>query len=235
LKVAKKSDVEEYNWELNKTSLADTAVNIISAGTYTSFSYFAITDSEEVSGFALPITLVQFNAQADKYNTVINWSASDVERLSKFTLMRSTDGRHFTAVTTIEGQAAMSQLSNYQYTDVNIGKEFKTVYYQLEIVEPNQAKHLSEIVVVRFEDQVAITNIYPQPIQDLMNISFDVKAAGMLHIAIVDLSGKVVYQANYNASVGNQSMSINTTMLSGGCYLLQIADGNTTKVVKLIK
>jgi len=65
--------------------------------------------------------------------------------------------------------------------------------------------------------------VYPNPTSDRTEIQFELKADDFICLDILDMSGKLISQP-YRGSLrsGPNSISLNTTFLSKGSYVLQI-------------
>jgi hypothetical protein len=62
-------------------------------------------------------------------------------------------------------------------------------------------------------------NVYPNPAKDVLNVSFD--AASGAVVTMTDIFGRTVYSSN--AGVGQNNIAVNTSDLSTGMYLLNVA------------
>jgi hypothetical protein len=69
--------------------------------------------------------------------------------------------------------------------------------------------------------------IYPNPAQDIINITFESKLRGIYNVSIFDQSGRFVKKMNYNANLGvNNITAIDITSLSSGTYFVRLENGN---------
>jgi hypothetical protein len=74
-------------------------------------------------------------------------------------------------------------------------------------------------------------NIFPNPTQDRLTISFDMKAQENLSLHVLDLSGKVMSTKAVLNAAGHQMISLDVSSLAAGTYLLDI-QGNSSKTVR---
>lgn len=69
--------------------------------------------------------------------------------------------------------------------------------------------------------------VYPNPVQDVANITFDLNVESDVTVKIVDLTGKVVSQKTYNSlNAGSQKLDINVSTLATSTYLAVVSAGN---------
>lgn len=79
------------------------------------------------------------------------------------------------------------------------------------------------------EEQVSISGLYPNPVEDELNLNMNVTESGALTIRISDVNGKIVYQEAMNAQFGENQIKINTDFESGLYFLtVQSARGQAT-------
>jgi hypothetical protein len=65
--------------------------------------------------------------------------------------------------------------------------------------------------------------VYPNPVKDNLNIYLNTLNANPIHIEIIDLPGKVVYNSEYTSGFdGEQTIQLNLNNLSPGYYILKL-------------
>lgn len=81
---------------------------------------------------------------------------------------------------------------------------------------------------------VVNTNIYPNPVQNVMNIDYTLETAQKMTINLVDVLGKTVYTAEKSASAGINNVKINVKGFAAGVYSLNTIIGNNIYSEKVI-
>ncbi len=76
-------------------------------------------------------------------------------------------------------------------------------------------------------------NLYPNPTNSNTTAVFNSNKNGIADIAIMDLAGKTILSWQNNVSTGNNAVTINTSSLTGGLYLVTIKTQNTLYVARL--
>ena len=71
-------------------------------------------------------------------------------------------------------------------------------------------------------------NVYPNPATNMINVSFNDAVNGT--VSIINIAGKEVL----NATVNGAQTSISTATLSSGVYYVQVNNGNSTQVDKIV-
>lgn len=174
----------------------------------------------------LPVTLTEFNAKATNNGALLTWKTSSEKNNSHFIIARSSDGKNFTEIDRVNGKGTSDVENSYTYTDKSF---MQSAYYLLKQVD-NDGKTTVYTNLVKFVKGLgSAISIYPNPVVNELHIHLTSAASD---IAIYNISGKKV------TSLSNQSMgklTVNTSSLPTGNYVLMIKDSFGTKQEKFIK
>jgi len=77
-------------------------------------------------------------------------------------------------------------------------------------------------------------SIYPNPTDNMLNISFTAKENTNIEIGLTDISGRIIMQDAYFVNQGANKFSLNLNNLSQGVYLLNISENNSSLRYKII-
>jgi photosystem II stability/assembly factor-like uncharacterized protein len=93
------------------------------------------------------------------------------------------------------------------------------------------------IVQNEVSKNISSTKIYPNPVVQNANISFELNSSSPVNISIYNLNGSLVKTLynNVRMNKGNNSSQINASELSMGTYLVVVEAGEEQEVVKFIK
>ena len=162
----------------------------------------------------LPVTLLYFNATAQSSSVEIAWASSKAWDFSHYELERSSDGKIFEYLATIEADEFSDETVKYSYSDRQ--PLFGTSYYRLKAVDIDGAFEYKEVAVVKFGAESF--SVYPNPAtQGTVNISWSHATDGA-GLELRDSTGRVVRKAVISGS----NSSISTAGLSAGIYLLSV-------------
>jgi len=78
-------------------------------------------------------------------------------------------------------------------------------------------------------------SLYPNPATQYAVLNYESNLAIELNISIIDITGKEIQNLSTQASIGNNTLELNTQTLESGVYFVTINDGNNSKKIKLIK
>lgn len=78
-------------------------------------------------------------------------------------------------------------------------------------------------------------SLWPNPVQDMINLSVSTKHQDQIIMSITDMNGKVISQLKNNLRSGENKLQINTNDLMPGMYILQLTNGNATTTRRFVK
>lgn len=190
------------------------AGNATGAGPYTysrtgfgSFSPFAILNNS----FTLPLRFLSFTTRYTGNNEVqLNWKTADEQRVAHFEIERSTDGIHYTTITTVN--AWNQSLNSYSHTDRIAGLPGGLLYYRIRQLDLDGRSAYSKVNTVSLSAVSAIF-IYPNPAKDRIYIS---GSEALKSIRIADMQGRVVLETSSiygQVALGGLSRGMYTVLL----------------------
>jgi hypothetical protein len=94
-----------------------------------------------------------------------------------------------------------------------------------------------EIANTSVEDQVEGFDqlmVYPNPAENMLNISFNVEQNQSLEVRLISATGKVVYSENANDFSGYYVNTLNLTDFAKGVYFLSLTNDNGTVNKKVV-
>ena len=99
----------------------------------------------------------------------------------------------------------------------------------LSIQEPIQHNERSK--------NISLLNIYPNPVLENTNISFELNKSNAISVSVYNLNGSIVKTLYNNImfSKGYHSLPVRTSELPIGTYLITLSSGDEQKVTKFIK
>ncbi len=77
-----------------------------------------------------------------------------------------------------------------------------------------------------------ISDIYPNPVDDIMNVEISFKLPTELHLEVFNQIGQMVYSKTVEESTGQQIIKINTSDLDGGVYSLRITTEDNAQIMR---
>ncbi len=220
---------------------ANTASNITTSTSSASVnptSLWTIGSNTTGTGFlvALPVTLINFDAVANKSNKTVEvrWATATEENNSHFEIMHSTDFVNWTSIGTVYSQGNGNDMNVYSFTDINPSTVNN---YKLKIVALNGEVSYTSIKLVKFTEIISTTvNVYPNPANANVNLSVDnMDMSTPVTIQLVNPMGQVVFEQIITENVsGMMNTSIPTSEFAAGIYQVTISGTTGTVSQKLI-
>jgi hypothetical protein len=200
-----------------------------------SFSNFYVHSSSA----ALPVTLLSFTAERFGNLNKLRWSTATEINNAGFEIERSYDGQKFTKIsytTTKANNGNSTSLTQYEYNDER--RTNGNTYYRIRQVDKDGKGTLSNVVLIKGKvDVVSLIRLYPNPAREKMNVVVATPGNEKINIVITDLAGKIVSQQQVQSVAGENLVSVNTSRLTGGSYLLKVVcnNGCESAISKFIK
>ena len=170
----------------------------------------------------LPLELVSFSAQKFSHSVQLYWRTINERGVSLFYIERSSNGRNFNRIGTVQAKGNTTSESNYSFTDNNPLSSLD--FYRLKEVDADNKFTYSQIVVINI-DQSMLFEVFPNPARDVLNLQYNlIGTEGKVQIS--DATGRVVKEIQLQVSSNTTSILIDVSMLPKGFYFLRIGNQN---------
>jgi hypothetical protein len=228
--------LNHYNGTTGKWEMPAVAASNFVSGTsvtftgYTgSFSPFGIGN-----GTGLPVTWMSVKGVNADQNAIITWATASEEGNQYFDVQRSLDGKTFESIGNIDSKGSLG--GNYSYTDQNASILGSTLYYRIKQVDFNGATTYSVVVAVTFnKGGVVIGSVYPNPVQDVLNVTVSTSKSEIATVSILDVTGKLVQKETKSLGKGSSILQIPTSQLPQGIYFLNVISNGILTTEKFTK
>jgi hypothetical protein len=187
-----------------------------------------------VSCSLLGVSFVSTTAQAQNGQVQLDWSIANEINTLAYQVEKSVDGRSFAAISSVDYKTASSNINQYLFIDRNGISGTGVLYYRVKEIEWSGTYIYSKVVSVSVEAGTASLAVYPNPISQSATVSFASATQGSTMLRLVDMKGTTVWQMQYEANAGLNSLSLPASGLSDGLYFLQWSDGHRPQTVKLL-
>jgi hypothetical protein len=176
---------------------------------------------------SLPVELISFYGKplTPKSNLLL-WSTANENNNDYFILSKSKNGKDFQAIATIDGVGNSNAILHYSYTDNDAYNGNN--YYRLTQVDYDGNPTHSEII--KIYNGTLDVSLAPNPFNT--SATLNVYTDEIIHLKMMDMSGKTVYQKN-NLPI-NSDITIGEELLPG-IYILQLTSDDGIHIQKLIK
>jgi HKD family nuclease len=179
---------------------------------------------------SLPVVLNKFEVVKQATQVGLNWSTSSEKNNSHFEVLKSSDAKNWTLLSSVKGNGTTTAVNYYQYVDVNpkIGNN----YYRLKQVDFDGNFELSEIKVVNYALLTNELKVFADDAKVLVFINQQQVDEGFLNI--FDLMGRQILSERVKLVAGENKIALPIN-LSKGLYILRLDKAYEKLSVKFIK
>lgn len=196
-----------------------------------SISQYRLDDVQIGYSGLLPLNLEKFSSLLKESIVELCWTGSSSSTKEKFAIEKSLDGNHFNYVNTINAKGTGT--FNYQFKDPISSQ--KSVYYRLKMINDNGAFTYSKIILVTptGSETSLIQKIFPIPAKEKLNIQIQSNIQEKCTISLSSVSGKLLLTTQPILNEGINNISINTSKLSSGHYILKVQTSSVTETKEI--
>jgi len=164
----------------------------------------------------------------------LDWvTGSEVDN-DYFQVMRSMDGFNYEMIGTMEAVGNSTVATSYDYLDKTAPDG--VAYYKLSIVDAAaNATESNVISLIRGEVAFEVTDVYPIPTNDLLQVTYTTVRATDIEVVVYDITGKMVQAQDLTSETGLNQISLDVSKLSTGSYILSLNNGQEVVTRKFVK
>lgn len=182
----------------------------------------------------LPISFKSFYGERISKTNYLYWETAEESDLINYEVLRSTDGINFEKIGNVRPNNSPSK---YKFEDITapLGK---ISYYKIRSVEIFGKQSETNIVAIDAQmDEVFVTAIYPNPVNNEVNVSIESRLTtpnGEATVKIYDMFGKLLLNKNINLLGGVNNYKVDVKDLPQGIYVFEVVVNGYEKVIEKI-
>jgi hypothetical protein len=167
----------------------------------------------------------------------LNWETANEYNTAHFNVERSVDGHKYETI----GKVVASGNSNnakYSYIDYDADKQSSSVlYYRLKMVDKDEDFKQSQIISLAINSSAVPVLVYPNPVNDVLNLRVSLAGNDRVHIQVSDMQGQIIYRKSKYIRNGGEEININTKSWPAQSYSIIVTDSRNKVLVnkKIIK
>lgn len=177
-----------------------------------------------VSG-VLPVVLSSFNVTLNKDVVLLDWSASQEQNNTFFTVERSNDGINFSFLGTINGAGTSAVFNTYHLVD---HMPFEgTNYYRLSQTDVDGNQKYYTVKRINYKSNKGFsTGIFNNGKGQISVVIHSTKATQM-NMQVLDITGKEMLQRSFSVNSGGETQRL---YLNTGVYVLVLFNANGERI-----
>jgi hypothetical protein len=213
---------------------ATTITAVLGSGASGSVSVTTPGGTSSLAGFTytsiLPLSVISFTTQIQNNTTNLSWQTNNEVNVSHFIIQRSEDGTSFSNI----GKVVAKGDGTYNYTDNQL-LNATIIYYRLQMVDKDGSYTYSKVEAVTLNDKRKTLTMYPNPVKDNLFVQFTSSKAEKLTLQVTDLQGRILQQEDTQVGIANVSLSVNTSALAKGSYVLLVKSSKGLQQKQFVK
>ncbi len=202
----------------------------ITSDPFTSFSDFVLAN---LTGAALPVTLLNFNGTKVNNGVQLNWKVTNEIRFAGYEIERSTDVASFKKIGFLQARG-LAPITNYQFDDVQLPNS-QQLFYRLKMIDQDGRFSYSKVIRIKTNEQMnnRVISISPNPFVNDLTIQMQSSGNQNIELQLLDMSGKLLKYKRSTISTGLNQLYIKAGDLPTGMYVLKLltTDGVITEKV----
>jgi hypothetical protein len=199
-----------------------------STATRTAFQVIPVTFRMYMGGNAttnpLPVSLSYFTGNYHDGAVLLRWATASETNNKGFAIERSEDGINFEQIGFVNGMGNSQKLNEYKFIDA---QSLPVAFYQLKQIDFDGTTETSQII--KIETIKEIFEVSPNPFNGIIRVGSD-HNQNTIEIVIYDLQGKAKL-----SMAGQGNLVVDAQNLEAGIYLMEINQGDTKQVKRIIK
>jgi hypothetical protein len=201
-----------------------------------SFSEFYVHAANPFNS-ALPVSISSFTGVQYGESDILKWTSSSEQNNAYFNLQHSTDGIRFVTLQKVLTQAVGgNSAAGLYYQTTNSKPSTGHNYYRLQQVDIDGKSTLyANVIDLNRLGKGSSVNIYPNPVNDVLNIDLMATEASVTVVKITDMSGRLIQQVQTNAVQGFNTIQVNLSALSSGLYTIQLLENGQSLFIERIR
>jgi hypothetical protein len=230
------SIVIKYDVTINNPLVPPTTTQITNQGTISGSNFSNILTDDPDTGtpgdatitllnmFALPLTLLEFNAALNGNIVNLYWKVTDERNVEKYEIERSTTGNFFAGIGTVNAVNS-SLVISYRFNDGNVAPD-GDYFYRMRMVDFDGKYSYSPVVRISFRNGVPVVNAFPNPV---INKTFSLymlrMPKGKYKVELYNSYGQLIYSRMIDHAGGTSTQVVQLPQtVSNGAYHLKVSD-----------
>ncbi|MEM6800757.1 MAG: T9SS type A sorting domain-containing protein [Bacteroidota bacterium] len=184
---------------------------------------------------ALPVEWLSLEVVQLESDALLKWSTASEINADIFEIERSLDGNTFQKVGVEEAVGNSQKVNQYSFKDQGIVDfSSQSLFYRLRQVDKNGTFEYSKVVELslRKEKQSIRLKIQPNPVHDILRLTYEQTEPNNLPFTIYSSSGQKLYTAQIKEQQGE--LSIRVSDWPKGAYFIKVEDERNVVVRFLV-
>jgi|GEM_PF-1414548 len=196
------------------------------------------TSVASIPSVVLPVKFLSFNAVKNNNNAILTWAVeSEDANTASYEILKSINGVDFTSIKTLSPAGNGRSSNSYSFTVENLSSIRSTgvIYFRIKQTDKDGRAVYTDIKNVRLNGNGLSVAVYPNPVKNAANITFDMDETADVTIAVIDALGKQLSVKALKGIKGANIASVDMSKMAAGNYTIKLQSATETKVVPVVK
>jgi len=182
----------------------------------------------------LPVSILSISANRTAAGVTVNWKVAGERGIRSYEIVRSIDGRSFTAAGTIA--ATGNSVAGLSYSLLDATAPTATIFYKVKSIGVNGEIKFSSIVKVAGGKVKAAISISPNPVEGaVVNLQLKNQPEGKYSVRILTNIGQVILSNKLQHAGGNSTQLLTLpTGIAKGTYQLEVTLPDNSRQVQTL-
>ena len=198
-------------------------------------------DPARLCGSVIPVEFLSLSASFHDGRVTVHWRTVSETNCAGYEVQRSDDESAWHVVGYVAGRGTTANEHAYQCDDVLPPKlrQDRMLFYRLRQIDNDGTYDFSPIVEVNTGNTahtLALHNVYPNPASDRITVQYTLPDAIQARISVYAMAGQEVaaFTGGELSGGGGHILSVSTTHLPPGGYLLELVAADTRLVQQFV-
>jgi hypothetical protein len=190
-------------------------------------------DNLNIAAPVIPVEMKFVMAYAKGEANHIEWITASENGLKNFIVERSVDNQKWANI----GKAAPKGGAQEAFYSITDNQPTLLAYYRVRSIDLDGTEEVSKIVSVKRYNgkKLAVLNVLPVPTTEGVTIDLSVNKETTITLILTNVVGQIVKTKTLNVLEGTNKVVVNMNDLPNGTYLLNVSDGDTQELRRVVK
>ncbi len=186
----------------------------------------------------LPVKFLNFTAVKNNNTALLTWAVENEDaNTASYEIMKSLNGVDFTSIKTLAPAGNGRSSNTYNFTVENLSslRSAGVIYFRIKQTDKDGKFIYTDIKNVRLGANGLSVAVYPNPVKNAANVTFDMDATADVTIAVIDALGKQLSVKALKGFKGANITTVDMSRMAAGNYTIKLQSATETKVVPVVK
>lgn len=183
------------------------------------------------------LVTINFRVSMAEDEAVVEWNIDPKDQENDYLIQRSTDGLNFTTIGDglLADNFEQDGMLGFRLNDEDVlNLETERVWYRLVQKSPSGELQARKSSILEIDGARSSVIAYPNPAEKRVNLAFELSVDQPVYVRIMDISGRVHYNASRFMKEGMNEIDVNIENWASGVYFAEVQTGNKVRSCRFV-